>query len=125
MSFDLNALSIEDTEFSAPEKVNPVVPWLENADRSKTAKQVVVPATEARHIVTLLVKGAEEIKRGVSVRIAVAGTEYASSKEFWTNLKSVTEKYQKEHNGEVPNVTVKFKTKERSYRPRKAAAPEA
>lgn len=113
--FDLNAVKPESAEFptAAAHKENPAREWLRDSYESDEARQVVVPASQVRSVVNLLHNAARELSVGCAVRLGWDGKVHTVSKETWEAVKVM--------NGQK-NVTVMFKGKERSERPRKGSA---
>ena len=119
MALDFSNLAVEAAEPVETKKSNPAVPLLHSSWNDQEAKKVTVPTEDARSLYGMLVRGAEEIGKGVSVRIKVGKELHTGSKEFWENLAKAAARYADENGGAELLVQVIFHTKARQLRPRK------
>ncbi|HEY6020731.1 MAG TPA: hypothetical protein VIY48_12795 [Candidatus Paceibacterota bacterium] len=113
---DFNSLKPSDAEWVEPtsEKDNPAVEWLKAAFTAGTARQLPdLTPDDARKVVNMLNAAGALANLGVSIRIVVGKDEFATSTELWKQIEAK----------KVKAVTVKFRAKERSVRPRKATTP--
>lgn len=119
--FDASALapeSADDGAFaSAASKDNPAVAWLRASYEEDTAKQVKVPANQARTVHNMLHNAAKTLNVGCAVRLSFDGKTHTVSKETWEAVKALGGR----------QVTVIFRGKDRVSRPRKnkSDAPSA
>lgn len=116
--FDFGSLKPADAEWkSGPDpKDNPATEWLRASYAEKKAKQVPVPASQARAVVAMLRQASQLTGLGVSVRVVVGTDEFAPDPDFWKELeKAPTRK-----------VHVKFVGKDKKqYKPRQPKAVSA
>lgn len=86
--FDFSSLAPTDAEWkTGPDpKDNPAVEWLRASHAARKAKQVPVPAAQARAVVAMLRQASQITGLGVSVRVVVGTDEFAPDPEFWKQL---------------------------------------
>lgn len=86
--FDLAALKPADAEWkSGPDpKDNPATEWLRASYAEGKAKQVPVPAGQARAVVAMLRQAANLTSIGLSVRVVIGTDEFSPDAEFWKEL---------------------------------------
>lgn len=109
---DFNTLTPVATEIVTPAKDNPTVPWIRASYDADQARAVTVPASEAKALYSLLVKGAEIAGLGLTIRVFDGKTDHVASKELWSALEKAKS---------TATVVVKFRAKKRTVRTRKDA----
>lgn len=119
MALDFGNIKPETVDSLVAPKENPTANWIVESFETGTAKQVHIPATDARALVGMLNRAATELDMGVSVRVRVGGTEFVTNKGFWADLDNHAKDYQTQ-SGEPLMVHVRFQAKARVRRPRTA-----
>lgn len=89
---------------------NPTIPWLQVSYETNQARQVTVPASEAKSLHSLLIHGATAADLGVKIRINDGTNDLVPSKDLWATLEKASK---------TSKVIVKFQAKERTKRSRK------
>lgn len=112
-TFDLNSVTPEPATWQTSTADNPAVAWLQASFDAKEARQVNVPASQARAVVNMLYGASRVTGLGVSIRIKVGKDEFSTSTELWKEIEKLKERA----------VTVKFRGKTKTDRPRTATVP--
>lgn len=112
-TFDLSSVSPEPATWQTSTADNPAVAWLQGSFDSKEARQVNVPASQARAVVNMLYGASRVTGLGVSIRIKVGKDEFSTSTELWKEIEKMKDRA----------VTVKFRGKVKTDRPRTASVP--
>lgn len=107
---DFGSLKPEASTIVTATQDNPTVPWLHESFETGQARQVTVPASEAKALHNLLSSGATLASLGVKIRVNDGKTDHVPSKELWETLEQAPKN---------AKVVVKFQAKIRTARPRK------
>lgn len=110
MTFDLTKIKPEAAEWVAPTVDNPAREWVRDSfDNDGAARQIPVPADQAKTVVNMLNVGAKLEELGVAIRIRIGNEEFAASTELWDAVDKLGDK----------TVTIKYRGRKRAKRPRK------
>lgn len=106
---DLANLAPEKATWQTSTNDNPAAAWLRESFEAKEARQVNVPASQARAVVNMLNGACRITGLGVSIRVVVGKEEFTTSTELWEQVEKLKDRV----------VTVKFRGKVKTNRPRK------
>lgn len=110
-NIDFTALKPQAAEWTNPVETNPAIEWLTESFNAGAARQITVPASQAKDLVYMLNSAGKTADIGVSVRVVIGRDEHVPSKELWEAVAKLKER----------QITVKYIGKKRVRRPRAAA----
>lgn len=109
---DLSALAPQAATWVETAETNPAIAWLEESYAAKAARQIPVPASQAKDVVNMLNAAAKTANKGVQVRVVIGSDEHVPSKELWTAVEKLKDR----------QIVVKYRAKDRITRTRTATA---